>query len=62
MKSKLKKVFNTNYGKPKIKYLTFNINYFKEQKFHLNPQLNWKLSKTKFETKFLTYKINLIYK
>ena len=40
MKSKLKKVFNTNYGNPKIKYLTFNINYFKEQKFHLNPQLN----------------------
>ena len=40
MKSKLKNVFNTNYCKPKIKYLTFNINYFKEQKFHLNPQLN----------------------
>ena len=40
MKSKLKNVFNTNYCNPKIKYLTFNINYFKEQKFHLNPKLN----------------------
>ena len=58
MKSKLKNVFNNNYGNPKINYLTLNINYFNEQKFHLNLKLNSKLSKTKF----LTYKINLINK
>ena len=40
MKYKLKNGFNTNYGNPKTKYLTLNINYFKEQKFHLNPKLN----------------------
>ena len=28
MKSKLKNVFNTTYGNPKIKYLTLNIKYF----------------------------------
>ena len=36
MKSKLKKVFNINYDNPNIKYLTLNINYFNELKFHLN--------------------------
>ena len=36
----LKNIFNTNYGNPKIKYLTLNINYFNEHKFHLNQKLN----------------------
>ena len=40
MKSKLKKVFNINYDNPNIKYLTLNINYFNEHKFHLNQKLN----------------------
>ena len=40
MKSKFKNIFNTNYGNPKIKYLTFNIKYFNKHKFHLNQNLN----------------------
>ena len=40
MKSKFKNIFNTNYGNPKIKYLTLNINYFNEHKFLLNQKLN----------------------
>ena len=36
MKSKFKNILNPNYGNPKIKYLTLNIYYFNEHKFHLN--------------------------